>query len=229
MFGYHVLMMNRRYKSGTSREQISLLPPRIEDYVSPDALVRAVDAYVDTLDFFKLGFRYADGGHAKGNGQPPYDPRDHLKLYLYGYLNKVRSSRCLERETQRNLEVIWLLGGLTPNYKTIADFRKDNGEPLKAVNKDFVLLCRELNLYGGNKGAIDGSFFHGNASKASIDTKDKLDKQLVELEDKIDRYQKQLDENDSSEAKVDESATHEDAELPAKLAALNDRQRENRR
>ena len=163
MLGYHMLMMNRRYKSGTAREQISLLPPRIEDYVSPDALVRAIDAYVDTLDLTELGFRYTDGGHAKGNGQPPYDPRDHLKLYLYGYLNKVRSSRCLERETQRNLEVIWMLGGLKPSYKTIADFRKDNGEPLKAVNKDFVLLCRELNLYGGNKGAINGSFFHGNA------------------------------------------------------------------
>jgi transposase len=226
MFSYHVLMMNRRYKSGTAREQISLLPPRIEDYVSPDALVRAVDAYVDTLDFFKLGFRYADGGHARGNGQPPYDPRDHLKLYLYGYLNKVRSSRCLERETQRNLEVIWMLGGLRPSYKTIADFRKDNAEPLKAVNKDFVLLCRELNLYGGNKGAIDGSFFHANASKASIYTKDKLDKQLVELEAKIDRYQKQLDENDGSEAKAGELATHEDAELPAKLGVLKERQRE---
>ena len=83
-----------------------------------------------------------DGVIRKGNGQPPYDPRDHLKLYLYGYLNKVRSSRCLERETQRNLEVIWMLGGLRPSYKTIADFRKDNAEPLKAVNKDFVLLCR---------------------------------------------------------------------------------------
>ncbi len=202
-------MTERRYKCGTARDQISLLPPRIEDYVSADALVRAIDVYVDTLDPAELGFRYADDGHAKGNGQPPYDPRDHLKLYLYGYLNKVRSSRCLERESQRNLEVIWLLGGLTPNYKTIADFRKDNGEPLKAVNKDFVLLCRELNLYGGKKCAIDGSFFHGNASKASIYTKDKLDKQLVELEDKIERYQKRLDENDSNEAKAGEPATHE--------------------
>jgi len=226
MFGYHALMMNRRYKTGTARDQINLLPPRIEDYVSPDALVRAVDAYVDTLDFSKLGFRYTDGGHAEGNGQPPYDPRDHLKLYLYGYLNKVRSSRCLERETQRNLEVIWMLGGLKPSYKTIADFRKDNGEPLKAVNKDFVLLCRELNFYGGTKGAIDGSFFHANASKASIYTKDKIDKQLVELEDKIDRYQKHLDENDGSEAKAGEPATHEDTELPAKLAVLKERQGE---
>jgi transposase len=226
MFDYHVLMMNRRYKSGTARKQISLLPPRIEDYVSPDALVRAVDAYIDTLDLAELGFRHADGGHAKGNGQPSYDPRDHLKLYLYGYLNKVRSSRCLERETHRNLEVIWMLGGLKPSYKTIADFRKDNAEPLKAVNKDFVLLCRELNLYGGNKGAIDGSFFHANASKASIYTKNKLDKQLVELKAKVDRYQKLLDENDDREAKDGEPATHEDAELSAKLVVLKEKKRE---
>ena len=126
----------------------------------------------------------------KGNGQLPYDPRDQLKLYLYGYLSKVRSSRCLERETWRNLEVVWLLGGLTPNYKTIANFRKDNAEALKYVNKDFVLLCRELNLYGGVKGAIDGSFFHGNASKASIYTKEKLGKQLAELEARIERLPK---------------------------------------
>jgi len=99
-------MTQRKYKTGTSREQIALLPARVEDYVSPDALVRAVDAYVDTLDMEGLGFRHADGGHASGNGQPPYDPRDHLKLYLYGYLNKIRSSRCLERETKRNMEVI---------------------------------------------------------------------------------------------------------------------------
>jgi hypothetical protein len=119
-----------------------------------------------------------------------------------------------------------MLGGLKPSYKTIADFRKDNAEPLKAVNKDFVLLCRELNLYGGSKGAIDGSFFHANASKASIYTKGKLDKQLVELEDKIDRYQKQLDENDGSEAKAGDPATHEDAELSAKLVVLKERRRE---
>ncbi len=226
MFDYHVRMMIRRCKTGTAREQISLLPPRIEDYVLPDALVRAIDAYVDTLDLAELGFTYSDGGHAKGNGQPPYDPRDQLKLYLYGYINKVRSSRCLERETQRNLELIWMLGGLTPSYKTIADFRKDNAEALKAVNKDFILLCRELNLYGGNKVGIDGSFFHGNASKASIYTKDKLDKRLAELEDKIERYQKQLDENDGREAKAGEPATLKDAELSAKLDVLKEKQRE---
>jgi transposase len=221
-------MMKRRYKTGAARGQISMLPPRIEDYVSENAPVRAIDAYVDILDLEKLGFCYSDGGHAKGNGQPPYDPRDHLKLYLYGYLNKVRSSRCLERETQRNVEVMWLLGGLTPNYKTIANFRKDNAEALKAVNKNFISLCKDLNLFGGTKVGIDGSFFHGNASKASIHTKEKLDKQLSELDAKIDAYQKQLDDNDASEAKTNDAPAPEVPELAEKLAALKELQSEQK-
>jgi transposase len=219
-------MTQRRYKTGTARDQSSLLPARIEDYVSPDAMVRAIDAYVDTLDLASLGFRYADGGHAQGKGQPPYHPGDQLKLYLYGYSNKVRSSRCLERETHRNLEVIWLLGGLRPDFKTIADFRKDNAAALKAVNRDFVLLCRELGLYGGQKVAIDGSFFHGNASKASIYTKDKLDDQLKQLEEKIARYQQQLAENDALDARDGEPGAQLDSELATKLEALKERQQE---
>ena len=221
-------MMKRRYKTGTARDQISLLPPRIEDYVSENAPVRAIDAYVDMLDMEKLGFCYADGGHARGNGQPPYDPRDHLKLYLYGYLNKVRSSRCLECETHRNVEVMWLLGGLTPNYKTIANFRKDNAKALKGVNKDFIALCKEFNLFGGTKVGIDGSFFHGNASKASIHTKEKLDKQLSELEAKIEAYQKQLDDNDASEAKGDDELGPEVPELAEKLEKLKELQSEKK-
>ena len=219
-------MMKRRYKTGTARDQISLLPPRIEDYVSENAPVRAIDAYVDILDLKALGFCYSDGGHARGNGQPPYHPGDHLKLYLYGYLNKVRSSRCLEREAGRNLEVIWLLRGLTPNYKTIANFRKDNAEALKAVNKDFIALCKDLNLFGGTKVGIDSSFFHGNASKASIHTKEKLDKQLSELDAKIEAYQKQLDDNDASEAKGDDAPASEVPELAEKLDKLKELQSE---
>lgn len=219
-------MTNRRYKTGIAREQFSLLPARIEDYVSPEAMVRAIDTYVDTLDLATLGFRHAGGGNAQGKGQPPYDPADHLKLYLYGYLNKVRSSRCLERETHRNLEVIWLLGGLKPDFKTIADFRKDNAAALKAVNRDFVLLCRELGLFGGTKVAIDGSFFHGNASKASIYGKDQLDDQLKQLEEKIERYQQQLADNDAVEAKDGEPGAQLDSELATKLAALKEKQQQ---
>ena len=115
--------MNRPFKSGESRDQESLLPPRIEDYVGPDNPVRAIDSYVNALDLAKLGFRNAKRG-GSGVGQPPYDPADLLKLYLYGYLNRIRSSRRLKREAGRNLELIWLLRSLKPGYRTIANFRK---------------------------------------------------------------------------------------------------------
>src|ERR1700687_1864702 len=123
-------MTNRTFKTGPCREQSSFLPPRVEDYVGLDNIVRAIDAFVSSLDLQKLGFLHA--GYFGGAGQPPYHPADLLKLYIYGYLNRVRSSRCLEREAQRNLEVIWLLRGLTPGYRTIANFRKDNWAALKA-------------------------------------------------------------------------------------------------
>src|SRR5258707_13659947 len=159
-------MTNRNFKVGLSREQGSFLPPRIEDYVAPDNPVRAIEAYVSALDLAALGFRYAEGDG--GAGQPPYDPADLLKLYLYGYLNQVRSSRRLEREARRNTEVIWLLRGLTPGYRTIANFRKDNAAGLRAANREFVVLARSLDLLGGELVALDGAFFHGDASKGRI-------------------------------------------------------------
>jgi transposase len=165
-------MIRRTYKSGQDREQASLLPPRIEDYVAPDNPVRAIDAYVSTLDVNALGFRAV--GSDGGAGQPPYDPADLLKLYLYGYLNQVRSSRRLEREARRNVEVIWLLRGLAPGYRTIAKFRQYNPTALKAVNRDFVVLAHSLDLLGGEVVGIDGAFFHGDASKASIVTATRL-------------------------------------------------------
>ena len=136
-------MTNRPFKTGESRHQPSLLPPRIEDYVGPDNPVRAIESFVCALDLAKLGFRHAERG-AEAMGQPPYDPADLLKLYLYGYINQVRSSRRLEREACRNLELIWLLRNLRPGYRTIANFRKENWAALKAVNRGFVLLVREL-------------------------------------------------------------------------------------
>jgi transposase len=137
-------MTNRAFKTGESREQASLLPARIEDYVAADNPVRAIDSFVGALDLAKLGFRHANRGVEMG--QPPYDPADLLKLYLYGYINQVRSSRRLEREASRNLELIWLLKNLRPGYRTIANFRKENWKALKAVNRGFVLLLRELVL-----------------------------------------------------------------------------------
>jgi transposase len=191
-------MTNRTFKAGASREQVSLLPPRVEDYVGLDNPVRAIESYVNALDLAKHGFRHADRDVQVG--QPPYDPADLLKLYLYGYLNQVRSSRRLEREACRNLELIWLLKGLTPGYRTIANFRKENWAALKAVNRSFVLLAHELDLVSGELVAIDGAFFHGDASKASITTRKKLTEQIAALDRDIEAYGGALDANDSAEA-----------------------------
>ncbi|QOZ44448.1 IS1182 family transposase [Bradyrhizobium sp. CCBAU 53340] len=193
-------MANRTFKTGESREQPSLLPARIEDYVGPDNPVRAIESFVHVLDLAKLGFRHA-GRKAEGAGQPPYDPADLLKLYLYGYINQIRSSRRLEREACRNLELIWLLKNLKPGYRTIGNFRKENWAALKAANRSFVLLMRELGLVGGSVVAIDGSFFHGNASKASIFTRKRLADQIAKLDQEIEAYGKSLEDNDAAEAK----------------------------
>ncbi|MGA8626557.1 MAG: IS1182 family transposase [Pseudolabrys sp.] len=168
--------------------------------MGPDNPVRAIESYVCALDLAKLGFRHADRT-ADEMGQPPYDPADLLKLYLYGYINQVRSSRRLEREASRNLELIWLLKNLKPGYRTIANFRKENWEALKAVNRSFVLLVRELGLVGGSVVAIDGSFFHGDASKASIFTRKRLAEQITKLDLEIEAYGKSLEDNDAVEAK----------------------------
>ncbi len=218
-------MTNRTYKIGPCREQLSLLPPRVEDYVARDNPVRAIEAYVCALDLEKLGFRHAGGGI--GAGQPSYDPADLLKAYLYGYLNRVRSSRRLEQEAQRNLELMWLLKGLTPGYRTIANFRRDNWAALKAANREFVLLLRELNLLGGELVAIDGAFFHGDASKASIKTKKRLAEQLARLDLDIEEYGKALASNDATEEV--HSSSNEDGgrgnggAVADKLAALMER------
>ena len=218
-------MTNRTFKAGESREQPRLLPPRIEDYVGADNPVRAIESFVCALDLAKLGFRHADRG-AEEVGQPPYDPADLLKLYLYGYINQIRSSRRLEREACRNLELIWLLKSLRPGYRTIANFRKENWAALKAVNRSFVLLVRELGLVGGSVVAIDGSFFHGDASKASIFTRKRLADQLAKLDLEIEAYGRSLEDNDAAEAKADrpdgpgDSGGGDGSDVGAKVAAL---------
>jgi transposase len=147
---------------------MAILPPSIDDYVSENNPVRAIDAYVETLNGMDLNLKNSDTGLTAG--QPAFHPSILIKLYLYGYMNRVHSSRRLEREATRNLEVIWLVGNLIPSYKTIANFRKDNIEALKIINKDFILLCRQLNLFKGDEVAVDGSFFKADASKDSIYT-----------------------------------------------------------
>ena len=155
-------MTRRQYKTGVSRDQAQLLPARVEDYVSELNSVRAIDAYLATLDLSELLFNKTES--RSNRGQPPYDPGMLLKLYLYGYQQSIRSSRKLEQETHRNLEVIWLVEDLRPSYKTIADFRKENAKSLRQVNRDFVLLCKELSLLGCEEVAVDGSFFKADAS-----------------------------------------------------------------
>ena len=213
-------MTNRAFKTGDSRDQACLLPPRIEDYVGPDNPVRAIESFVCALDLAKLGFRHADRG-AEEVGQPPYDPADLLKLYLYGYINQIRSSRRLEREASRNLELIWLLKNLRTGYRTIANFRKENWVALKAANRSFVLLVRALGLVGGSVVAIDGSFFHGDASKASIFTRKRLADQIAKLDREIEAYGKSLEDNDAAEAK-DQSKDRagDGGDIGAKVAAL---------
>jgi transposase len=162
----NTVMQARRYQPVQNRHQQMILPPSVDEYVSDNNLVRAIDAYVNTLNLQVLGF--LNTLFVISSGQPAYDPAALLKLYLYGYLQGIRSSRKLERETCRNLEVIWLIEGLRPSYKTIADFRKSNSRALKAVNRDFLLLSKELGLFGGEEVAVDGSFFKANASKDGI-------------------------------------------------------------
>jgi transposase len=215
-------MTNHAFKTGVCREQPSFLPPRVEDYVDRDNPVRAIEAYVDALDLEKLGFRHPGSGG--GAGQPAYDPADLLKLYVYGYLNRVRSSRRLEREACRNLELIWLLKGLTPGYRKIADFRKDNWAALKAANRDFVLLARELDLVGGELVAIDGAFFDGDASKGSIKTRKRLAERLAALDRDIEAYGAALAANDAAEAaQAAAGGTTGGADVAQKVAALMDK------
>ena len=215
-------MTIRHFKTGFSRDQASFLPPRVEDYVRPDNPVRAIDAYVEALDLKELGFVHP--GSDGGAGQPPYHPVDLLKLYLYGYTHRTRSSRALEHEAKRNLEVIWLIGGLTPGYRTIAGFRKDNWAALKKVNRDFVLLARELNLVGGEVVAIDGAFFDGNASKGSIKTRRKIEARLAAIDEEIEAYGAAIEANDTAEAASPPAERpgggREDEDVGQKVAAL---------
>jgi transposase len=162
-----------------------------------------------------------------GAGQPPYDPADLLKLYLYGYLNQIRSSRRLEREAGRNIELMWLLRGLQPGYRTIGQFRSDNVGPLKQANRDFVMVLRALDLVGGEMVAIDGAFFDGSASKASIVTRKRLDEQLAvvdreiaAVEHEIEAYATALDANDAAEAGEPDAKPQPNEDVAGKLAAL---------
>src|SRR3954447_1152691 len=183
--------------SGPDRSQTLLFPESVDDYVDPDNPVRFIDAFVDGLDLTAAGFV---GVEPKATGRPGYAPADLLKLYIYGYLNRVRSSRRLEAETCRNIEVIWLLRHLKPDFKTIADFRRDNPAPSKPVFREFVLLCRRLDLFGRELLAVDGTRLKAVNNKDRNFTRASL-AACIELADaKLDDYLQRLDQSDGAEA-----------------------------
>jgi transposase len=198
---------------GEDRTQATLFPERIDDYVAEDNPVRVIDVFIDDLDISGLGFR----SEPAATGRPGYHPKTMLKLYVYGYLNRIQSSRRLEREAQRNVELMWLLGRLAPDFKTIADFRKDNGEAIRLVCREFVVLCRKLNLLSDTLVAIDGSKFKAVNGRDKNYTRAKMKRRLQELEASIARYLERLATADATEPPGDDAKTLND-----KVAALRE-------
>src|SRR5246500_5612693 len=200
----------KRFVEGLDRGQTTLLPASLDDYVSEDNPVRAVDVFVDGLDLDKLGFV---GVQPLDTGRPSYHPGTMLKLYIYGYLNRIPSSRRLERECQRNIELIWLTGQLAPDFKTIADFRKDNGKAIRQVCLEFVGLCRKLELFHEASVAIDGSKFKAVNARDRNFTQAKMQRRLAQIDESIARYLSQLDSADRQGEAVPE----------AKITRLNEK------
>ena len=162
-----------------------MFPERIDDYIGEDNPVRVVDAFVTELDLAELGFERAEPAVT---GRPGYHPAVLLKIYIYGYLNRISSSRRLERETQRNFELIWLTGKLSPDFKTIADFRKDNGRAIRKVCARFVALCRQLHLFADASVAIDGSKFKAVNARDRNFTRAKMKRRMAQIEKSVGRY-----------------------------------------
>lgn len=198
---------------GQSRYQATLYPETLDDVIAADSAVRVIDGFVDSLDLAGLGFSHVE---AETTGRPPYDPRDLLKLYIYGYLNQMRSSRRLERETQRNVEVFWLINRVRPVFKTIADFRKDHPEAIVGVCRAFIKFCRGQSVFGGEVLAIDGSKIAAAASRKQVITKKKLAERDAAIERKIAEYLTAMDEADAEEATPEPAKT----DVAAALAAL---------
>jgi transposase len=186
---------------GADRTQLELLPASIDEWIKPDAAVRVIDAYVARLDTQALGFVRAQPA---ATGRPGYDPADLLRLYLYGYSNRIRQSRALEREASRNVELMWLLKRLTPDFKTIADFRRENAKALIAVAGEFVLFCRGQGLIGAKEVAIDGSKFAAVNSRQKVFNAKSLAKERARIEQRIAHYLAQLDQADAAEGDRDD-------------------------
>ena len=191
--------MSNIYKKGKNRKEKMLFPPSIDEYIKEDNQARAIEDYVELLDMVKL--KFTKSSLTSRDGQPAYHPSLLLKIYIYGYLNKIRSSRRLETEIARNIEMMWLCSGLKPSYKTIANFRKENSKALKQVFREFTILCKELDFITGELVAIDGVFLRANASKNKLILKKNVSKDLKEIDDKIDTYLKKMSFADIEEKK----------------------------
>ena len=188
----------KRFIEGEHRQQATLFPESLDEFVAEDNPVRVVDVFIDELDLSGLGFKTV----AEATGRPGYHPATLLKLFIYGYLNRVQSSRRLEREAQRNVELMWLTGRLAPDFKTIADFRRDNGEAIRLVCREFVMLCRKLALFTDAFVAIDGSKFKAVNNRDRNFTKAKLKRRLAQIDESIERYLGQIASADRQEAVV---------------------------
>ena len=191
-----------RFIDGDDRTQLTLLPNSLEDYVSEENPVRVIEVFIDELNLAALGFA---GVTPAATGRPAYHPSTLLKIYLYGYLNRVQSSRRLEREAQRNIELMWLTGRLAPDFKTIADFRRDNGAAIRAVCSQFVMLCRQLGLFTRAIVAIDGSKFKAVNNRDKNFTVAKVAKRIEQVDAGIARYLAALDRADREESDVAEA------------------------
>lgn len=206
----------KRFIEAGDRTQIALLPECLEDFVADDNPVRVVEVFVEQLDLGSLGFKRVD---AAVTGRPGYHPSVLLKLYIYGYLNRIQSTRRLEREAQRNIELMWLTGRLAPDFKTIADFRRDNGVAIRQVCRQFITLCRKLDLFSQSIIAIDGSKFKAVNSRDRNFTSGKLKARMAQVEESIDRYLAAIETADRTQVDVVEDRTQRLAEKIAKLKA----------
>jgi transposase len=209
----------KRFIEGEDRNQSTLFPECLDDYIAEDNPVRVIDAFVDELNLRELGFA---GVEPKETGRPAYHPSTLLKLYIYGYLNRVQSSRRLEREAQRNVELMWLTERLSPDHKTIADFRKDNSKALRGVCREFVVLCRRLNLFTQALVVIDGSKFKAVNNRDRNFTRAKMKRRLAQVEASLDRYFEQLEQADREESSL---AGDKTARLEDKIALLKEEMR----
>jgi transposase len=204
---------------GTCRTQATLFPEQLDDYLTEENEIRVIDYFIDSLDLSNLGFKTVPAD----TGRPAYHPSIMLKLFVYGYLNRIQSSRRLEREAGRNVELMWLLGRLAPDFKTISDFRKDNGKGIKHTCREFIGLCRQMSMFTDVIVAIDGSKFKAVNSKENNYTPKKLQFHITRVEKHIDKYLKQLDDSDRDAEKViDETPIKE------KIAWLQNRHAELR-